>query len=100
LLTSGSFDSYADHLPHSSDVILLIEVSDSSLPYHRGVKLSAYARAGIQEVWIVDLANGQVETYTEPLATGYQQRAVARLDDRLMPRAMASISVTVRKIIG
>jgi len=99
-LTSGSFDSYADHLPRSSDVILLIEVSDSSLPYDRGVKLSVYARAGIREVWIVDLANGQVEIYSEPTAAGYQSRAVSRGDDRLAPQALASISVTVSEITG
>lgn len=53
-------------------VLLLVEVADTSLRYDREVKLPRYAAAGIPEVWIVDLAQQQVETYREPSATGYK----------------------------
>jgi len=99
-LVSGNPDRYVDQLPRPPDVLLLVEVSESSLPYDRGVKLPAYARAGIREVWIVDLTSGQVEVYGEPMATGYQSRSVARGDDRLTPQAVGSISVTAREITG
>jgi Uma2 family endonuclease len=46
---------YLESLPKPEDVLLLIEVSDTTLAYDRGVKLPLYARAGIREVWIVDL---------------------------------------------
>ena len=46
--------------------MLLIEVSDTTLAYDRGVKLPLYARAGIREVWIVDLPGETIERYTDP----------------------------------
>jgi Uma2 family endonuclease len=46
----------------------LIEVSDTTLVYDRGVKLPLYARAGIGEVWIVDLPGETIERYTSPSA--------------------------------
>jgi Uma2 family endonuclease len=99
-LLLGHPNRYVDEHPRPPDVLLLVEVSDSSLPYDRGVKLPAYARAGVREVWIVDLASVQVEVYSEPTAAGYQSRTVARGDYRLTPQAVASISVTVREITG
>jgi Uma2 family endonuclease len=47
--------------PSSADVLLLVEVSETSLAYDRGVKLALYARFGVPEVWIVDLAGAAVE---------------------------------------
>src|SRR5690242_18019562 len=47
-------------------VFLVVEVSDTSLTYDQGPKLEAYARAGIREVWIVDLTNDQIVAYREP----------------------------------
>src|SRR5207244_1051870 len=47
-------DRYRRQAPHPSDVMLLVEVADTSVRYERGAKLPLYARAGIPEVWIVD----------------------------------------------
>jgi Uma2 family endonuclease len=77
-----------------------VEVSDSSLPYDRDVKLPAYAAAGIQEVWIVDLGGGQIEVYRDPLAGGYQARVVTSDDDQLTPLALSAVTVSVRDITG
>lgn len=52
--------------PSAADVLLIIEVSGSSLSYDRQDKLPLYARHGVQEVWIVDLAAGVVEVYRRP----------------------------------
>ena len=48
-------DFYQDEPPAANDVLLLIEVADSSLQYDQAVKLPLYARAGVREVWLVDL---------------------------------------------
>jgi Uma2 family endonuclease len=57
---------YLDHHPRPAEIGLVTEVSDSSLPEDRSVKSRIYARAGIVEYWIVNLADRQVEVYTDP----------------------------------
>src|SRR5438552_13539404 len=57
-------DFYAKRHPQPSDVLLLIEVSDSTLKYDRRVKVPSYAQAGIPEVWIVNLQEEIIEIYT------------------------------------
>jgi Uma2 family endonuclease len=59
-------------LPTSSDALLVIEVSDTTLRYDRETKLPLYAAAGIPEAWIVDLQNDEVEGYSEPRPEGYR----------------------------
>ena len=56
----------AGEMPTAADVLLLIEVADSSLNYDRQVKLRLYARALIPEVWIVNLQDRSIELYTGP----------------------------------
>lgn len=64
---------YLDH-PQPEDVLLLIEVADSTLVKDRQVKLPLYANAGITEVWIVNLVDQRTEVYTEPVGMEYLTR--------------------------
>ncbi|WP_295429908.1 Uma2 family endonuclease [uncultured Thiodictyon sp.] len=66
-------DYYRNGHPGPDDVLLLIEVADSSLRYDREVKIPRYARAGIPEVWLVDLGGSALSIYREPGASGYAQ---------------------------
>ncbi|MBE9039230.1 Uma2 family endonuclease [Oscillatoriales cyanobacterium LEGE 11467] len=59
-------DSYLSHHPYPEDIILVIEIADSSLDYDRQVKLPLYAEAGIAEYWIVNLFDRQLEVYRQP----------------------------------
>ena len=59
-------DSYRSALPGAADILLLIEVTDSSASYDRQVKIPLYARHGIPEVWLVDLQQKRLETYRHP----------------------------------
>jgi len=61
--------------PGPADVLLLAEVADSSLRYDKTVKLPLYARAGIAEVWIVDLQQRVVEVYRSPSDGSYGEPA-------------------------
>jgi Uma2 family endonuclease len=58
--------------PLASDVLLLIEVADTTLARDQNVKVPRYARAGIPEVWIIDLQGKTVLRYHEPRANGYR----------------------------
>ena len=59
-------------LPHPEDVLLVVEVSDTTLRYDRETKLPLYARSGVPEAWLVDLQNGIVELHSEPSPEGYK----------------------------
>lgn len=64
---------YADpRLPTAEDILLLIEVSDTTLAYDRRVKLPLYARWGVREVWIVDVEREIVMQHTQPQDGSYQ----------------------------
>ena len=64
-------DFYKNTLPRPRDVLLLIEVADSTLRYDRDIKIPLYARHGIPEVWLMDLARDAVECHRQPTPTGY-----------------------------
>ena len=53
-------------LPRAGDVALVVEVAETSLSYDRDVKLPLYARSGITEAWVVDLATATIEVYASP----------------------------------
>lgn len=64
-------DFYSTAHPRPQDVLLLIEVADSSVMYDRNLKIPLYARSGIPEVWLVDLVTNAVEVHATPTAGGY-----------------------------
>ncbi len=65
-------DGYRNALPGPPDILLAIEVADSSLAFDRTVKAPLYARAGIPELWIVDLAGARVLVLRDPSPEGYR----------------------------
>jgi Uma2 family endonuclease len=90
----------AGELPEPEDVLLLIEVSDTSLAYDREVKLPLYARSGIPEVWIVDLEAGIIERHTEPSADGYGLVRRAGRGSSLQSEALPELVVSVDSILA
>lgn len=64
--------SYGDELPSTEDVLVLIEVSSTSLAFGRGTKLPLYAVVGIPEVWLVDIPGEAVERHTNPVGGAYR----------------------------
>jgi hypothetical protein len=72
-------DFYEAAHPGPADVILLVEVADTTQRYDRQVKLPLYARHGIPEAWLVDLEENAMEVFREPSADGY--RHAERLAD-------------------
>ena len=99
-LLRPSDEEYAHRHPTPADVLLLVEVAESSIRYDRGRKLAAYARAGIQEYWIVNLVDRVVEVYRQPLSSG-QYASVERRQgtDTIAPAAFPDAAVTVADLL-
>ena len=92
-------DFYAGAHPGPRDVLLLIEVSDSSLDFDRETKVPLYAAAGIAEPWIVNLAQRQIELFRSPGQEGFDERREVA-DGHLTPLAFPDIAVTLTDILG
>jgi Uma2 family endonuclease len=91
---------YRLSLPGPEDVLLLIEVSDTTLTYDRGVKLPLYARAGIREVWIVDLSGEVIERHTDP--SGYSYRHTERVPrgEWIESSTLPDLALTAEDVLG
>jgi Uma2 family endonuclease len=80
---------------HPSEVLLLIEVSNTSLRYDRGAKLKVYAKAGIPEYWIIDVNTMTVEVYTEPRDGRFANKQVLRDGDVLRATLVPGVEIPV-----
>lgn len=87
---------YGLALPAAEDVVLMIEVSDTTLDDDRSVKLRLYAVNAIPECWIVDLRGERVEVYRNPGASGYASREVVTGDEALTIAALPGIAMRGR----
>ena len=93
-------DFYAAAHAGPADILLLIEVSDSSLLFDREVKLPLYALHKISELWVVNLIEDLIEVHREPRDGVYQAVSRLRRGDRLAPEAFPDIETTVESILG
>jgi Uma2 family endonuclease len=93
-------DFYSKSLASPEDVLLIVEVADTSLEYDRTVKLATYARAGIPEVWIADLAGDVIEACSEPVNGAYQRVLPSRRRQDLTPEKLPGVTVGVDEVLG
>lgn len=85
--------------PGPADILLLIELSDSSLRFDRAVKLPLYGTHGIREFWIVDLTGRAVEVCREPRAGGYASIQRLEADAELEPVALPGLRLRLSDIL-
>ena len=93
-------DFYRGSHPGPEDVLLLIEVADTTATFDRRVKLPLYARAGIREYWIVDIGTGIVEIHRGPRPEGYAERSELRPGEHVAPAALPDAPLSVGDILG
>jgi Uma2 family endonuclease len=94
-------DFYGDDpLPGPREVLLIVEVADTSVRYDREVKMPLYARHGYPEFWLVNLPESRIEQYREPSNQGYQQCCMAGPDDPVQITLIRPLSVSAREILG
>lgn len=92
---------YAAAAPRPDDILLLIEVADSTLAYDRTEKLSLYAEAGVREYWIANVNQPSVEVYRDPQPTGtYADARVATLGETLSILNLPGVTLTVDQIFA
>lgn len=99
MLVKPSADRYRAKHPRPADVFLLVEVSDTTLDLDRNEKLSTYGRAGVPEVWSVNLLEHTIEVYREPNFPGYGAKTVARTDGHAKPQTFPDVVVDVAELL-
>lgn len=92
-------DFYEEKHPEPKDIMLVIEVSDTSLGYDREVKKPLFANAGIPELWIVNIEDAQVEVYKNPQNGDYAHRQDYRRGDTILLESLG-FKVKVDKVLG
>lgn len=91
---------YSDKHPSPSEVLLLIEVADTSIGYDRETKVPLYARAGIPELWLVDLVGEVVTQYVEPIRGEYRRSKRAKRGDYIRGKTIRDLIITVDEVLG
>ncbi|MDR7555353.1 MAG: Uma2 family endonuclease [Armatimonadota bacterium] len=100
ILLKPRSDFYASSHPGPEEALLVVEVAETSPAYDREVKLPLYARAGIPEVWLVDLAEGLLEVYRQPDPRGYREVQRLQRDQRVAPQAFPDLELVVGDVLG
>ena len=99
MLLKPAADDYTTALPAPDDVFLLIEVSDSTVASDREKKLPLYGRAGIREVWIVNLPDQSIEVCRDPHYQGYASTEVLRPGAQARPLAFPDVALEVADLV-
>ncbi len=84
---------YSQARPTAADVLLIIEVADSSLAYDTGEKAGLYAAAGVADYWVVDTAHRWIEVRRDPAAGRYRTLNTYAGDDEIHPLAAPEIAL-------
>ncbi|AFZ50774.1 Uma2 family endonuclease [Dactylococcopsis salina] len=93
-------DYYATRHPQPHEIYLLIEVAESSINYDRSVKIPLYARAGIREVWLIDLNENCLEVYRNPLRDRFSYIQILQSNLNLSSLAFPEINFSVATLLG
>lgn len=92
--------NYAESHPTAEDVLLIVEVSDTTLAYDRDVKLGLYARHGIPEVWLLDINAGELTVYREPAEGQYRLIRKPTAAEAVSPTLMPGVALRLTEVMG
>ncbi|GAB6062212.1 Uma2 family endonuclease [Deferrisoma palaeochoriense] len=93
-------DFYASAHPQAKDALLVIEVADTSAETDRTVKVPLYAKAGVPEVWLVDLPDDRVEVYRHPEGGTYAETRTVRPGDPALPVPGTDLRLDPADLLG
>jgi Uma2 family endonuclease len=102
-IAQGQPDDYLSHHPYPQDILLVVEVSDSTLEYDRTVKLSLYAENQIQDYWMMNLVANQLERYSQPYQDtqgkfGYRIRQVSLPNETVTLPGFPDLSLDLKRV--
>jgi Uma2 family endonuclease len=92
--------SYMEAHPTASDVLLIIEVADTTLDYDRDVKLGLYARHGIPEVWLLDVNAREITVYREPAEDQYRLIRKPTATEEVSPAAVPDVALRLNELMA
>jgi Uma2 family endonuclease len=93
-------DFYARAHPIPKDVLLVVEVAETSVGIDRKVKIPLYAKAGISEVWLVDVDEERVAVYRKLSSRGYDEVQRLRRGRSISPQALLDLKLSVSGVLG
>jgi Uma2 family endonuclease len=93
-------DFYTRSHPTPADVLLIIEVADSSIDYDRDEKLPRYAAAGVPEVWLIDIAGEAIEQFREPRDSRYQSVKSFAGSEQCVSQLLPAVEVTIAELLA
>jgi len=91
-------DRYRRSHPTAADVLLVVEVADTTRAFDIGTKVPLYARCGIGEAWVVDLQERQVRVYRDPSASGYRTSFTLEGAQSVSPAALPAIVIPLAEL--
>jgi Uma2 family endonuclease len=100
LLLRPRADDYVDSRPGPQDVLLVIEVSDTTLDFDQGTKRSLYARFQIREYWVVDINDRRLIGHSRPNDGDFGDIVEYGLEDELSPQALPNVRIAVRELFA
>ena len=92
-------DDYSFAHASPEDILLIIEVADSSLNYDREVKTHIYGRFNIPETWVLNLQGDCIERFTQPGPEGYAQHTVLGRGDKVTPLSWPEVELAVNELL-
>jgi Uma2 family endonuclease len=98
-VTAEPEDAYTTRHPTPADLLLVVEVADTTLRFDRTKKVALYSRAGIREYWIVDVAGRRLYVHRQPAAEGYGDVTVYRADEMVATLARPEAPIRVEDLL-
>ncbi len=98
-IVRGTALDYADRHPDSNDLVLVVEVADSTLKYDCEVKDKLYAQSGIEDYWVLDVKDRKLHIFRNPTATGYTSHLILTPPNSIAPLAFPDRSVSLIDIL-
>jgi len=93
-------DYYSSAHPRPGDAFLVVEVAETSFESDRDLKIPLYARAGVPEVWLVDLEGRRVHVFRGPSGDGYRSAVKMGPGELVVPQAFPELTIPVDEILA